>query len=91
MAKNLFPVSTDGSKGGGKPFKTSEGGRAAPQNGEETAQRPPGVGIVDANKTGQPLTTPSQEVVEGYAHGHSPRIPWPPAGGPDDAKKPFKI
>jgi hypothetical protein len=72
-----------------KPFKVT-GGDGQQKSAEEQLAAPPGTGIVSALKSGQPLATPSQEVIEGRSHGHSPRIPWPPAGGPDD-KKPFKI
>lgn len=74
----------------GRPFKTSTG--KAPQTSAEELPAPPaGVGIVSALKTGLPLETPSQEVDEGRAHGHSAVIPWGPLSGTDATHKPMKL
>jgi len=86
----------------GKPFKNVSGGPGTgPQkSAEESAAPAPGTGILNSQKTGNPLSTPSEQVVEGRAHGHSPRIPWPPAqaelhetdgAAPTPCPKPFKV
>jgi hypothetical protein len=49
---------------------------------DETAAPPPPVWPP------QPLPTPSQQGSDGVAH--SPTIKWPPAGGPNDAAKPYR-
>jgi hypothetical protein len=73
-----------------KPFKATPA--PSPQKtAEESPAALPGPGIVEAQRTGQPLRTPSEEEVESRGHGHSPRIPWPPAGGPDDQHRPMKL
>jgi hypothetical protein len=66
---------------GSTPLKT-------PTSAEEKAAPPPGADIAQSMKTGNPLPLPSASVIEGHAHGHSPRIPWP-ADKPVD-HKPFK-
>jgi hypothetical protein len=48
----------------------------------------PGKGKFSTLGPGQPLKTPSQEVVEAVGHGHSPRIPWPADKAVEH--KPFK-
>lgn len=72
----------------GKPFKTAGAPSKQGQEGEK-AHPPAGVPIVQSLKTGRPL--PDAKDSPPALHGHSAPIPWPAAGGPDDAHKPFKV
>lgn len=82
----MFPVSTDTSKGNTKPFKTT-GGDGAKQSAEEKPAAPAGKGIVSSKASGNPLPTPAQQQ-QGVAHGHSADLGFPPA---QNGPKPFKI
>jgi len=71
-----------------KPFRITSPAAPAPR-AEESATPAPGKGIVTSRDTGSPLPTPSD--LQSRYHGHSTPIDWPPAGGPDDRKKPMKL
>jgi len=63
----------------------------APKSAEQRPSPQPGVGVVQANKTGGPLATPSTYKDEGQGHGHSPQIPWPADRPLENGGKPFKL
>jgi len=71
------------------PFKVT-GGAGTHQSAEEKPAPSPGSAIKQAQATGGPLPTPSDEVLEGRAHGHSPTIPWPPAIAIDEVREAHK-
>lgn len=70
----------------GKPFKVT-GGEGSKKSAEEAPSPKPGVGILQSQKTGQPIST---EALEGRAHGHSATIPWPKAVAIDEERESHK-
>jgi hypothetical protein len=79
-----------------RPFRT-DGGKSSERRSDEERKVTPAVeGQVSteaqaAMNQGKPLPLPSQQVVEGLGHGHSPRIPWPPDKPLEHNSRPFKL
>lgn len=79
-----------------RPFRVDGGKGTEPKSAEERKVTPAQEGQVSsaAQSTlnrGKPLPLPSQQVVEGLGHGHSPRIPYPPDKPLEYNGKPFKL
>ena len=69
----------------GKPFKVNNPPLKNENETRPVASPPPGKQIVHSRQSGDPLPPSGTDGVD-----HPPEIKWPPAGGPDDAHKPFK-
>lgn len=96
--KIMFPVPTSSTGAGGKPFKVT-GGDGSHETAEEAPADAPDLGGGPAKlaggarvRGGEVLASPqpSHETVEAKAHGHSPRIPWPPAVAIDEKREAHK-